>query len=280
MDRNEWLNVGEAAAHAKCGKRSIYLAVERGALRAARLGGRREFRFLASGSTLGCSRRARRNSSIRPRRLATSVTIGYSPAESRYESTRPTPRRPEGLSLRLAPVAEVSARLVFPFKPRGGPRSDSVSTRSFEAHREQRRTPRRGDRRSGAAIDAGTFERAGSVPPAAQSARRPSPGSRWTSSRHLHRTSRTGERKASWKDDEYLLARSAIIGPRDGRRLGEWPLATHHRRRTRSLSRGAARGGPRRLDAQSLGASHQSVVSMGGAQRAISRARRSRMNRR
>jgi excisionase family DNA binding protein len=44
----EWLTVDEAAQHAKCGVRSIYLAVRQGKLRAARLGGRRELRFLAS----------------------------------------------------------------------------------------------------------------------------------------------------------------------------------------------------------------------------------------
>jgi excisionase family DNA binding protein len=45
--RNEWLTVAEAAQHAKCGVRSIYNAVQHGKLRAARLGGRRELRFLA-----------------------------------------------------------------------------------------------------------------------------------------------------------------------------------------------------------------------------------------
>jgi len=45
--RNEWLTVADAAAHAKCGKRSIYTGVQSGKLRAARLGGRRELRFLA-----------------------------------------------------------------------------------------------------------------------------------------------------------------------------------------------------------------------------------------
>lgn len=44
---HEWLTVDEAARHAKCGKRSIYLGVHQGRLRAARLGGRRELRFLA-----------------------------------------------------------------------------------------------------------------------------------------------------------------------------------------------------------------------------------------
>ena len=42
----EWLTVEEAAQHARCGKRSIYLGVQQGKLRAARLGGRRELRFL------------------------------------------------------------------------------------------------------------------------------------------------------------------------------------------------------------------------------------------
>jgi len=41
-----WLTVDEAAARAKCGERSIYNAVRAGKLRAARLGGRRELRFL------------------------------------------------------------------------------------------------------------------------------------------------------------------------------------------------------------------------------------------
>jgi len=44
---HEWLTVDEAAHRARCGKRSIYLAVQQGKLRAARLGGRRELRFLA-----------------------------------------------------------------------------------------------------------------------------------------------------------------------------------------------------------------------------------------
>ena len=46
--KTEWLTVKEGAAHAKCGTRSIYLAVHQGRLQAARLGGRRELRFLAS----------------------------------------------------------------------------------------------------------------------------------------------------------------------------------------------------------------------------------------
>jgi len=47
MTNATWLTVVEAAQHARCGKRSVYLAVEQGKLRAARLGGRRELRFLA-----------------------------------------------------------------------------------------------------------------------------------------------------------------------------------------------------------------------------------------
>ncbi len=42
-----WLDVREAAARAKCGTRSIYNAVQTGTLQAAKLGGRRELRFLA-----------------------------------------------------------------------------------------------------------------------------------------------------------------------------------------------------------------------------------------
>ena len=41
-----WITAKEAANYAKCGTRSIYLAVSSGQLRAARLGGRRELRFL------------------------------------------------------------------------------------------------------------------------------------------------------------------------------------------------------------------------------------------
>ena len=44
---HQWFTVDEAAARARCGKRSIYLGVQQGKLRAARLGGRRELRFLA-----------------------------------------------------------------------------------------------------------------------------------------------------------------------------------------------------------------------------------------
>jgi excisionase family DNA binding protein len=47
MTNQKWLTVKEAAQHARCGVRSIYVAVEHGKLRAARLGGRRELRFLA-----------------------------------------------------------------------------------------------------------------------------------------------------------------------------------------------------------------------------------------
>ena len=45
---HEWWTVDDAAAHAKCGKKSIYLAVSQGKLQAARLGGRRELRFLST----------------------------------------------------------------------------------------------------------------------------------------------------------------------------------------------------------------------------------------
>ncbi len=45
---HEWLTVAEAARYAKCGKRLIYHEVRRGKLRAARMGGRRELRFLGS----------------------------------------------------------------------------------------------------------------------------------------------------------------------------------------------------------------------------------------
>ncbi len=43
---SEWVKVADAAVYANCGKTSIYLAVQHGKLKAARLGGRRELRFL------------------------------------------------------------------------------------------------------------------------------------------------------------------------------------------------------------------------------------------
>jgi excisionase family DNA binding protein len=41
-----WITVKEAARYAKCGTKSIYLGVASGKLKAARLGGRRELRFV------------------------------------------------------------------------------------------------------------------------------------------------------------------------------------------------------------------------------------------
>jgi len=41
-----WITVKEAARYAKCGSKSIYLGVASGKLQAARLGGRRELRFV------------------------------------------------------------------------------------------------------------------------------------------------------------------------------------------------------------------------------------------
>jgi excisionase family DNA binding protein len=43
---HEWLTVADAAAYAKCSKTVIAAEVRRGKLRAARLGGRRNLRFL------------------------------------------------------------------------------------------------------------------------------------------------------------------------------------------------------------------------------------------
>ncbi len=48
LPSSPWLTVREAAGRAKCGERSIYNATRTGRLRAARLGGRRELRFLPS----------------------------------------------------------------------------------------------------------------------------------------------------------------------------------------------------------------------------------------
>jgi excisionase family DNA binding protein len=42
-----WLTVNEAARRARCGSKLIYREVRAGRLRAARVGGRRELRFLA-----------------------------------------------------------------------------------------------------------------------------------------------------------------------------------------------------------------------------------------
>jgi excisionase family DNA binding protein len=41
----EWIDMKAATARALCGRQNIYQAVRAGQLRAARLGGRREFRF-------------------------------------------------------------------------------------------------------------------------------------------------------------------------------------------------------------------------------------------
>lgn len=45
-DLIRWLTVREAAGRARCGPKTIYRAVRSGRLRAARIGGRRELRFL------------------------------------------------------------------------------------------------------------------------------------------------------------------------------------------------------------------------------------------
>jgi excisionase family DNA binding protein len=42
-----WLTAAEAAARARCGPATIYAAARSGALRAARISGRRSYRFLA-----------------------------------------------------------------------------------------------------------------------------------------------------------------------------------------------------------------------------------------
>jgi excisionase family DNA binding protein len=47
-DAIRWLKVREAADRARCGPKTIYRAVRSGRLRAARIGGRRELRFLES----------------------------------------------------------------------------------------------------------------------------------------------------------------------------------------------------------------------------------------
>jgi excisionase family DNA binding protein len=44
----EWLTAAEAAQHARCGVKLICREVQRGKLRAARVGGRRQLRFLAT----------------------------------------------------------------------------------------------------------------------------------------------------------------------------------------------------------------------------------------
>jgi excisionase family DNA binding protein len=47
-DAVRWLKIVEAADRARCGPKTIYRAVRSGQLRAARIGGRRELRFLES----------------------------------------------------------------------------------------------------------------------------------------------------------------------------------------------------------------------------------------
>jgi excisionase family DNA binding protein len=48
LARSPWLTVGEAAQRARCGAKTIYREVRAGRLRAARVGGRRELRFLSA----------------------------------------------------------------------------------------------------------------------------------------------------------------------------------------------------------------------------------------
>ena len=43
---NDWLTAKQAAAYAKCGVQSLYKGVRRRTLRAARINGSREYRFL------------------------------------------------------------------------------------------------------------------------------------------------------------------------------------------------------------------------------------------
>ena len=47
IHQSPWLDVRQAAQHANCGRKSIYNAVASGKLKAAKLGGRRELRFLS-----------------------------------------------------------------------------------------------------------------------------------------------------------------------------------------------------------------------------------------
>jgi excisionase family DNA binding protein len=47
-NESPWLTVKEAAARARCGIKTIYREVNAGRLKAARVGGRRELRLLAT----------------------------------------------------------------------------------------------------------------------------------------------------------------------------------------------------------------------------------------
>ena len=47
VSASPWLTVGEAAGRARCGVKTIYREVKAGRLRATRVGGRRDLRFLA-----------------------------------------------------------------------------------------------------------------------------------------------------------------------------------------------------------------------------------------
>src|SRR5436190_1378173 len=58
---NEWWDVDQAAAHAKCGKGTIYPEVRRGRLRGSAAGA--SCGSCLNGLTPGCSRRVRRKSS-------------------------------------------------------------------------------------------------------------------------------------------------------------------------------------------------------------------------
>ncbi len=109
------------------------------------------------------------------------------------------------------------------FKPRGGTRYRFSLDAELGRHIESKTDAQAEATRIRAAILAGTFRRAGVVPP-------PVPPSDLGISLdqfapiYVERAAKASG-KASWKDDASLLATICRHRTGDGRRLGEWPLA-------------------------------------------------------
>jgi excisionase family DNA binding protein len=109
----QWLTVKEVAQHARCGVRVIYDGVASGKLRAARLGGRRELRFLVEwiDAWLLASATPEIINPSAPGDAADRDRLNS--ATHRDVSTAAWPQRSESLQVRPAQAGDVLAPLVF-----------------------------------------------------------------------------------------------------------------------------------------------------------------------